>query len=378
MANVSLRHLKKSFGRLTVFPDFSLEVEDGEFICLLGPSGSGKTTLIRLIAGLETLDEGEVWIGGKEVSGLEPRDRHIGMMFQGYALYPHMTVRQNLGYPLKVRHTDRAEIASQVETAAKLLGISHLLDRRIQQISGGEQQRVAIGRAIVQKPQLYLLDEPISNLDASLRESVRTELRRLQQTLRATMVMVTHDQLDALAVSDRIVVMDQGVLQQVGTPHELYDRPDNVFVAGFIGRQRMNFLHCRGEGEGRVSGDGFTVRLPEAAASLLPRGPAELTLGVRPEGLRVAEAGAEGALPAEVDSLHFQGDQVVGSMKVGGSTLHVAMNPGTKLEPGARVGLVIDPERLHVFDKETGARLEGRDSSREGSGTAEGRARPAI
>jgi len=197
LARVSLRNISKRFGRTQLFSAFDLEVVDGELLCLLGPSGSGKTTLLRMIAGLEDLDDGAIRVGDREISGLSPRERHIGMMFQGYALYPHLSVRDNLAYPLRVRHIERGEIGPRVAEVARLLGIEHLLDRRIQQVSGGEQQRVAIGRAIVQKPSLYLLDEPISNLDASLRESVRTEVRRLQRQLGATMIMVTHDQLDA-------------------------------------------------------------------------------------------------------------------------------------------------------------------------------------
>ncbi len=242
MARVGLRHLRKSYGSRNVFDDFTLEVADGELLSLLGPSGSGKTTLLRLIAGLEVLQGGEIWIGDAEVSTWQPRDRHIGMTFQRYALYPHMSVRQNLRYPLDVRRAPRQEADRRVTDAAQMLNIAHLLDRRVQQISGGEQQRVAIGRAIVQQPQLYLLDEPVSNLDASLRETVRGEIRRLQQKLRATMVIVTHDQMDALAIADRIAVLRDGRLQQIGTPAELYQQPANQFVAGFLGRLRMNFL----------------------------------------------------------------------------------------------------------------------------------------
>ena len=209
LASLSLRKITKRFGSAELFRDFDLEVRDGEFLCLLGPSGSGKTTLLRIIAGLEDIDQGEIVLAGREISRLQPRDRRIGMMFQGYALYPHMSVRENLAYPLRVRRAAHREIPERVESVARLLGIEPLLDRYIQSISGGEQQRVAIGRAIVQKPDLYLLDEPISNLDASLREAVRSEIRRLQRELGATMIMVTHDQLDALAIADRIAVLDQ-------------------------------------------------------------------------------------------------------------------------------------------------------------------------
>jgi multiple sugar transport system ATP-binding protein len=242
VARVALRNITKQFGSLQIFQGLDLDVADGELLCLLGPSGSGKTTLLRIVAGLEKLDSGEIWVGDREISTLPPRRRHLGMMFQGYALYPHLSVRENLAYPLRVRHVRRSECAQRITEVARLLGIERLLDRRIQQISGSEQQRVAIGRAIVQKPNAYLLDEPISNLDASLRESVRTELRRLQRRLSSTMIMVTHDQFDALEIADRIAILRAGVLQQCGTPQELYWSPANLFVAGFIGRTPMNLL----------------------------------------------------------------------------------------------------------------------------------------
>ena len=243
-----MRNICKRFVAARLFEGFDLEVVDGELLCLLGPSGSGKTTLLRMIAGLEELDDGDIFLGDREISRLSPRERQIGMMFQGYALYPHLSVRENLAYPLRVRHVPRGDIAGRVKDVARLLDIERLLDRSIQQVSGGEQQRVAIGRAIIQKPDLYLLDEPISNLDASLRESVRTEVRRLQRELGATMIMVTHDQLDALAIADRIAVLRKGALQQCGGPEELYLNPANLFVAGFIGQSRMNLLPCRSDG----------------------------------------------------------------------------------------------------------------------------------
>ena len=273
MASLSLRKITKRFGAAELFRDFDLEVRDGEFLCLLGPSGSGKTTLLRIIAGLEDIDQGEIVLAGSEISRLQPRDRRIGMMFQGYALYPHMSVRDNLAYPLRVRGAPRREIPERVVSVARLLGIEPLLDRYIQSISGGEQQRVAIGRAIVQKPDLYLLDEPISNLDASLREAVRSELRRLQRELGATMIMVTHDQLDALAIADRIAVLRSGKIQQFGGPEDLYRNPANAFVAGFIGQSRMNLLRCRyvGGAAPALEGEGFSFPAPA-----LSRPPQEL------------------------------------------------------------------------------------------------------
>jgi multiple sugar transport system ATP-binding protein len=359
MPRVLLRALNKSFGSARVFEDFGLEVADGELLCLLGPSGSGKTTLIRIIAGLETLDGGEVWIGDREISGLQPRDRHVGMMFQGYALYPHLTVRQNLAYPLKVRHVPREEIQRRVGEAARMLGITHLLGRYVDQVSGGEQQRVAIGRAIVQKPQLYLLDEPISNLDASLRESVRTELRRLQQELHATMIMVTHDQLDALAIADRIALLHAGRLQQIGTPRELYLGPANVFVAGFIGRTRMNLLPCRshGDGSGILHGAQFELRLPPSVAGGLPSTSAEVVVGIRPEAIQIRAAPRGAPLEATVETIHFHGDQALCGVRLGAELVQVTLGSGIALAPGARVALCPRSEQIHLFDRTTGERL---------------------
>jgi multiple sugar transport system ATP-binding protein len=360
MASVSLRNIVKRYGPVRVFEAFNLDVADGELLCLLGPSGSGKSTLLRMIAGLETLDDGEIWVGEREISALAPRERHIGMMFQGYALYPHLSVLDNLAYPLRVRHVPRDERARRIAEAARLLGIERLLDRRIQQISGGEQQRVAIGRAIVQKPNAYLLDEPISNLDASLRETVRTELRRLQQELSATMIVVTHDQLDALAIADRIAVLREGVLQQCGTPQELYGEPANLFVAGFIGRSRMNFLTCRydrGGGQPVLHSENFKLRVPRGAESLLPAEPCRLVVGFRPEAIEVYPTPRETALAVTVETVHFQGDQIACLVRAGAEHVQVMVGAETRIAPGTAVWLEPRPEQLHLFDAETGHRL---------------------
>jgi ABC-type sugar transport system ATPase subunit len=346
LASVALRGIGKRFGRTVLFDNFALDVQDGELLCLLGPSGSGKTTLMRLIAGLEPLDQGEIVLAGRDIARLPPRARHIGMMFQGYALYPHLSVRGNLAYPLRVRGTGRADIAPRVAEVARLLGIGHLLDRGVQQISGGEQQRVAIGRAIVQQPSLYLLDEPISNLDTSLREQVRTEIRRLQQQLRATMIMVTHDQLDALAIADRIAVLRGGVLQQVGAPEALYRAPANVFVAGFIGQLRMNLLPGRAEA-GVLHGDGFLIPLPRADL------PQQVTVGFRPEAAELAQGGT----PALVEAVQFQGERLVCALRLGAQAVQVALDPGARVMPGETVSLRIRPDRAHLFDTASGARL---------------------
>lgn len=357
VARVALVGLHKSFGHVRVLQDLTLEVPDGELVCLLGPSGSGKTTLLRIIAGLETLDAGEIWIGDREVSALEPRDRHIGMMFQGYALYPHLSVRDNLAYPLRVRGVPRDEIARRVADVARMLGIEALLDRRVHQISGGQQQRVAIGRAIVQKPNAYLLDEPISNLDASLRESVRAEIRRLQQALGATMIVVTHDQLDALAIADRIAVIHNGVLQQYGTPQEIYLDPANAFVAAFVGRSGMNLLSCRVT-DGRLEGRGYIFPiLPSSVGTLLRDAPSRsVIVGLRPEDVSLRRAPDPSALEATVEAVLFQGDEVLCQVKVGQELLRVMAPAGESLARGQTVWLVPRPDRVYLFD-ERGARI---------------------
>jgi len=367
VAKVLLRDISKRFGRTPLFQKFNLEVADGELLCLLGPSGSGKTTLLRIIAGLEVLDDGEIWVGEREISALSPRDRQIGMMFQGYALYPHLTVRDNLAYPLSVRHVPGEEAGRRVAEVARLLGIEKLLDRNIQQISGGEQQRVAIGRAIVQKPNLYLLDEPISNLDASLRETVRTEVRRLQRQLGATMIMVTHDQMDALAVADRIAVLGKGALQQIGTPEELYQKPANLFVAGFIGNLRMNLLSCQylGRNSLALEGRGFEFPLPAETEKVLPVEARPVVLGFRPEEVEVHRSAQEGAVSATVETVHFQGDRLICQLRLGVDAIQLSTEARTSLPPNAAVWVSVPPNQIHIFDRESGARLEvpGADAS---------------
>ncbi len=359
MPQISLRHIDKQYGSTPLFRKFDLDVVEGELLCLLGPSGSGKSTLLRMIAGLEEMEGGEIHVGEREISRLPPRDRHIGMMFQGYALYPHLSVRENLGYPLRVRHVPRAEIAPRVDEVARLLGIGHLLDRRIQQVSGGEQQRVAIGRAIVQKPSLYLLDEPISNLDASLRETVRIEVRRLQRQLGATMIMVTHDQLDALAIADRIAVLSGGELQQCGRPEDLYRNPANLFVAGFIGRLRMNLLPVRyADGAApALQGEGFVLPPPAAARAVLGSGAGELTLGIRPEAVEVRATRVPDACPATVETVQFQGERLICLMRLGAEQIHVSLDPRERLAAGDAVWVTFAPDQVHLFDRVSGRSL---------------------
>jgi ABC-type sugar transport system ATPase subunit len=350
VASVELDHLVKRFsgGALAAVDDLSLDARDGELLVVLGPSGCGKTTALRMIAGLEQADGGEIRIGGRRVNELEPKDRDVALVFQSYALYPHMTAGQNMLYPLKVRHMTAAERSRRVEQAAELLRITHLLDRKPRQLSGGEQQRVALGRAIVREPRVFLMDEPLSNLDAKLRVHTRAELKALQQQLGVTTIFVTHDQAEAMTMADRIAVMNQGHLQQVGTPDDVYDRPANLFVAQFMGSPPMNTLPVTRQ-DGRLwTQGGWSFPLPTGLQ--LPDGP--VTLGVRPEDLTLV---AEGQ-PATVFVSEPLGNEVIVNVTVGETLVKLRAGPSVRPTRGETVFVAADPERLHVFDA-SGARL---------------------
>ncbi|MBW2000272.1 MAG: sn-glycerol-3-phosphate ABC transporter ATP-binding protein UgpC, partial [Deltaproteobacteria bacterium] len=297
MANVLLKNLTKRFEDVIAVNKVNLEIRDREFIVLVGPSGCGKTTTLRMIAGLEDITEGEIYIGDRLINNLPPKDRNIAMVFQSYALYPHMNVFDNMAFGLKMRKMPRGEIEIRVKKAAEILGIESLLERKPKQLSGGQRQRVAVGRAIVRDPQVFLFDEPLSNLDAKLRVQMRTELKKLHERLQATVVYVTHDQVEAMTMGDRIVVMKDGVVQQVGTPLELYNRPSNLFVAGFIGSPSMNFIPCRlVEEDGRLyldTGD-FKVVLPDFAVPKLAQvKERDLVFGIRPEDIYEEKEGQD-------------------------------------------------------------------------------------
>ncbi len=353
MSRVTLKHLSRSFGPFVAVRDLSLEIPDGTLLCLVGPSGSGKTTTLRLMAGLERPDSGEIWLDDDEISGLEPRERHVGVMFQGYALYPQMSVRDNIAYPLKVRGTARVEREARVAEVARLLEIDGLLNRAVQQISGGQQQRVALARAIVQRPRLFLLDEPISNLDAVLRSTMRAEIRRLQKMLGATTIVVSHDQLDALAMADLIAIMKDGVIQQLGTPDEVYERPSNTFVARFIGEPQMNLLpatleHSNGGLGVRVLGHWLPVT--DAARQLLEAAPTrDVVTGVRPRAIRIQHDAADGRIPAAVYLVAPEGSRVIYQFLIGGDRLTVEAEPELRLSEGEEVYLNLRPETLHFF-----------------------------
>jgi multiple sugar transport system ATP-binding protein len=355
VAEVTLDHITKRFSSgAPAVDDLSLQVKDGELMVLLGPSGCGKTTGLRMIAGLEKPDSGDICIGGQRVNDLEPKDRDVALVFQSYALYPHMTARGNMLYPLKVRTMSRTERDRRVEQAAELLRISHLLDRKPRQLSGGEQQRVALGRAIVREPRVFLMDEPLSNLDAKLRVHTRAELKALQQQLGTTTVFVTHDQAEAMTMADRIAVMDRGALQQVGTPDDVYDRPANLFVAQFMGSPPMNTLVVTRE-DGRLTADGgwqFSI----GSRGDLMEGP--LTLGVRPEDIAVSLEESDGMFPATVFVSEPLGNEVIVNVHVGQALIKVRALPSLRPVRGQTVYLKADPGRLHLFGVD-GRRMNG-------------------
>jgi sn-glycerol 3-phosphate transport system ATP-binding protein len=357
MAEVQLTDIGKRFGAAKVVEDVNLTVADGEFLVLLGPSGCGKSTTLRMIAGLESISTGELRIGGRRMNEVDPKDRGVAMVFQNYALYPHKTVRENLGMALKLRKTPREEMNRRVENVAEMLGLSEYLERKPAALSGGQRQRVAIGRAIVRTPEVFLFDEPLSNLDAKLRLRMRMELKQLHGRLGVTAIYVTHDQIEAMTLADRIVIMNAGRVAQVGTPREVYDAPADMFVAGFIGSPAMNFLALkRDAGRGWRSEDG-ALSLP-AIPGVDVGSHERVVLGVRPEHLEVAPAGdaAPGdgwSFEAGVALAELLGADALLSLRIGDEELLARVN-GTELaEQGETVRVVFDTARLHVFDPET-------------------------
>ena len=354
MANVRIDRLHKEFrgstGTVHALRELSLDIADGEFISLVGPSGCGKSTALRIVAGLETPTSGRILFGGRDITRLEPRDRDIAMVFQSYALYPHMTVRRNLEYGLRKRRVPKPERDRKVAEIGAMLQIAGMFERKPRQLSGGQRQRVALGRALIRDPEVFLLDEPLSNLDAKLRVHMRAELAALHQKVRTTMVYVTHDQLEAMTLSDRIVVMNHGVMQQVGRPEEIYSRPANRFVAEFIGTPSMNMIEgeLRTEGGRPVfSGPGIAVALPGAP----PRMPSDgrATLGIRPEDIALVAPDAPGAIPARVTVSELAGPERFHFVAMGGGSVIVRTPASTVLRPGEAVALGLQPDRLHLF-----------------------------
>ena len=368
MAEVVLTGVCKRFGEVSVIEGLDLDVADREFMVLVGPSGCGKSTALRMIAGLEEVSAGEIRIGGRRVNELAPKDRDIAMVFQSYALYPHMTVRQNLEFGLKMRKIPEPERDRLVEEAAKILDIAHLLDRKPKQLSGGQRQRVAVGRAIVRKPAVFLFDEPLSNLDAKLRVQMRAEISKLQKRLETTTVYVTHDQVEAMTMGHRIAVMKDGKLQQVGSPLEVYERPANVFVATFIGTPQMNFFPARvaEDGAGLAAGT-FSLPLPAAMRAAVARHLGrKVMVGVRPENLleRGREARGDAApLPIEVDIVEPLGREVVVHGSAGEDSITARLDPERVPRPGEIVELQVELDALHLFDPETEQRLTAQGAS---------------
>lgn len=364
MAGLKLKGIYKRYaGGVTAVSDFNLDIEDKEFIILVGPSGCGKSTTLRMIAGLEEITEGELYIDGKLVNDVAPKDRDIAMVFQNYALYPHMTVFENMAFGLKIRKTPKDEIRRRVEEAAKILDISHLLDRKPKALSGGQRQRVALGRAIVREPKVFLMDEPLSNLDAKLRVQMRTEIGKLHKRLQTTFIYVTHDQTEAMTMGTRIVVMKDGVVQQVASPAELYDRPANLFVGGFIGSPQMNtftgVLEKTGEDVYAVIGE-HKLKLPHGKASrpeLEPYFGKEVVFGIRPEHIHDEEAFIsnmpDGVLDAYVDVTEMMGAETYLYLVINDTAAVARVNARTNTKSGDTIKVCWDLNKLHIFDKDT-------------------------
>ncbi len=359
MASVVYKGVYKRWGNVVAVNNLSIEIPDKEFLVFVGPSGCGKTTALRLLAGLEEVSEGEIYIGDRLVNDVPPKDRDIAMVFQSYALYPHMTVYENMAFGLKLRKTPKAEIDKRVKEAAEKMEIAHLLDRKPKQLSGGQRQRVAVGRAIVRNPAVFLMDEPLSNLDAKLRVQARAEISKLHRQLETTFIYVTHDQVEAMTMGTRIVVISEGKLQQVDTPQTLYDRPNNKFVAGFIGSPSMNFLDARiKEEDGKlvIAGDGFSLPVPpERAQALHGHKGDEVILGVRPEDIFDKEFAAPGIIAADlrgkVDVTELMGNEVFLHLYVGKNLCVARVDPRTRARVGNEIDMVINMGNFHVFDK---------------------------
>jgi multiple sugar transport system ATP-binding protein len=356
MASVNVANVRKSYGHFEVLHRVDIDIRDGEFVILVGPSGCGKSTLLRMIAGLEEISGGNVSIGNKVVNTIAPKERDIAMVFQSYALYPHMTVEANMGFSLRLAKAPKEKIKARVRDAAQILGLEHLLDRYPRNLSGGQRQRVAMGRAIVRQPQVFLFDEPLSNLDAKLRVQMRSEIKQLHQRLKTTTIYVTHDQIEAMTMADRIVVMRDGYVEQIGSPLDLYDHPANLFVAGFIGSPGMNII------KGQISASGAREFIADGGARLpLPDGAAtapgmEVIYGIRPEHLIVGQEGVR----AEVMVIEPTGAETQINARIGSDPLVATVRERLSLQAGDTVGIMPDVTKVHLFDAKSGKRLSVR------------------
>jgi len=357
MATVTFDHVSKRFGDVSAVADLNLEIGDGEFMVLVGPSGCGKTTSLRMIAGLEEITDGRLLIGDKVVNDVAPKDRDIAMVFQSYALYPHMSVRDNLAFGLKLRKVAKPEIEKRINDAAGILQLEKLLDRKPKELSGGQRQRVALGRAIVREPAVFLMDEPLSNLDAKLRVQTRAEIARLHQRLGTTMVYVTHDQVEAMTMGQRIAVMSDGLLQQVGAPQELYENPKNRFVAGFIGSPAMNFIEIP-VGTGDLAIGGFTFPVPAVFRDSIRSAGNVVIAGFRPEHLELGDVGGPvGTVQGKADVVEYLGNEELLHVSVGEREVVAIVDSSHKVRPGDIVNLKLPTDSLHLFNLETGDSL---------------------
>ena len=364
MADLQLKHIYKRYaGGVTAVSDFTLDIDDKEFIILVGPSGCGKSTTLRMVAGLEEISEGELYIGGRLVNDVAPKDRDIAMVFQNYALYPHMTVFENMAFGLKLRKTPKDEIKKRVTEAAKILDIEHLLDRKPKALSGGQRQRVAMGRAIVRNPKVFLMDEPLSNLDAKLRVAMRTEIKKLHNKLQTTFMYVTHDQTEAMTLGTRIVVMKDGVVQQVDTPQNLYNAPGNLFVAGFIGSPQMNFLDAKVKVNGNdvtLTVGKYNMKLPASKAKAVIDGGYDgktVVMGIRPENVHDSqmfiETSKDSVVECKINVYELLGAEVYLYFDCEGFPMTARVDPRTTARSGDTVKFALDMEKVHLFDKET-------------------------
>jgi multiple sugar transport system ATP-binding protein len=354
MAEVTLKGITKRFGDVVAVRDVNLEIADGEFLVLVGPSGCGKSTTLRMVAGLEEISDGEIFIGGKRMNDVHPKDRDIAMVFQSYALYPHMDVKTNMSFGLKMRRMKRAEIEKRVKNAAEVLELEDLVERKPKELSGGQRQRVAMGRAIVRDPKVFLFDEPLSNLDAKLRVQMRAEIAKLHQRIGTTIIYVTHDQVEAMTLADRIVVMEGGEVQQVGAPLEVFEHPQNRFVAGFIGSPAMNFIACTLQEGPLLRGEGFSVSIPEIHRRAVDGRSGEMELGLRPENLKVETPPRDDLLQAQVDVREPMGAETFLYASHPGGLLTIRDAARSAVKVGDRVGVLFDMERAHLFDVKSG------------------------
>lgn len=361
MASVTYDHVYKKYGEVIAVNDLNIEIQDKEFLVLVGPSGCGKTTALRCLAGLEEISEGHILIGDQVVNDVAPKDRDIAMVFQSYALYPHMSVFDNMAFGLKLRKVPKQQIQQRVQKAAQILGIENLLDRKPRQLSGGQRQRVAVGRAIVREPKVFLFDEPLSNLDAKLRVETRANISKLHQQLQTTFIYVTHDQMEAMTMATRIAVINKGLLQQIDTPQTLYDRPDNLFVAGFIGSPAMNFFPAsirKDDGQLYVDGAAFSLKIPTSRAEVFaPHAGKNVIFGIRPEDIHNPQFAPPGIDAEPIDSVvdvtELMGNEIFVYLKTGENSFVARVDPRSRYHVGDQVQVVLNMDNMHIFDKET-------------------------